>query len=70
MKGRLLMAAVFGAVGGPMAYYAGYKLGAVAVPDIAVAMLALGIGWAVMMPLLMFLSDRFNGFELFQQARS
>ena len=70
MKGRMFLAAVFGAVGGPLAYFAGYKLGAVAVPDIAVAMIALGIGWAVMMPVLMYLSDRFNGFDLLRQARS
>jgi hypothetical protein len=30
-------------------------------PDLATAMLALGLGWAALMPLLMYLSSRFDG---------
>lgn len=62
LKGRWLLAAVFGAIGGPLAYYAGFRLGAVDMPDMTNAMLALAIGWAMLMPLLMSLSQRFNGF--------
>jgi len=62
LKGRWLLAIVVGAVGGPLAYYAGYSLGAVEIVDTVQALSALAIGWAVLMPLLMMLSQRFNGF--------
>lgn len=63
MKGRPALAALAGAIGGPLAYLAGHRLGAV---DIPVAWLALGAqaaGWAMMMPLLTLLAARLNGFE-------
>jgi hypothetical protein len=62
LKGRWVLATIFGAIGGPMAYYAGFRLGAVGMADMTNAMLALAIGWAGLMPLLMWLSQRFNGF--------
>lgn len=62
LKGRWLLAIVFGAIGGPLAYYAGYRLGAVDMGDSILALSALAIGWAMLMPLLMRLSQRFNGF--------
>jgi hypothetical protein len=58
LKGRDLLGAAFGAVGGPLAYYAGAKLGGVSFADFGVGMIALAIGWGVMMPLLMRLADR------------
>jgi hypothetical protein len=61
LKGRYLLASVFGFVGGPMAYYAGLKLGAVLMPSTLQALVVLSIGWAIIMPLLVFLSERFNG---------
>jgi hypothetical protein len=61
LKNRPLPGAVLGAVAGPAAYYAGYKLGGVEFPDTATAMLVLAAGWAVLMPLLMSLSNRFDG---------
>ena len=67
LKNRYLIAALFGASGGPLAYYAGYKLGAVTFSDMATALLVLGAGWAVLMPLLMQLSNRYNGFVLARQ---
>ncbi len=62
LKGRWVLAVIFGAVGGPLAYYAGYRLGAVEMVNTVEALLALAVGWAVLMPLLMMLSQRFNGF--------
>jgi hypothetical protein len=61
LKGRYLIAALFGAIGGPLAYYAGMKLGGVSFPDMPVAMTALAIGWGVLMPVLMVLARRFDG---------
>jgi cyanate permease len=44
-----------------MAFYAGYRLGGVAFPDFWNAMIVLGIGWAIFMPLLMVLAERLDG---------
>jgi len=63
MKNRYLLAAVFGAIGGPVAYYAGHRLGAVEFSQVSTSLLVVGAGWAVMMPLLMHLSTRFNGYR-------
>lgn len=63
MKGRYLLAAVFGAIGGPVAYYAGHRLGAVEFGNTLATLLAVGAGWSVIMPLLMALTKRFNGFQ-------
>ena len=62
MKNRYLLAAVFGAIGGPVAYYAGHRLGAVEFSQTSTALLAVGAGWTVLMPLLINLSTRFNGY--------
>lgn len=67
LKGRYALAFVFGAVGGPLSYYAGLKLGAVLMPSAPIALLVLGIGWAMIMPVLMMLSDRFNGFSQYNE---
>ena len=61
LKYRPLLAAMLGAVSGPAAYFAGYKLGGVQFPDMDAALLALAAGWAFLMPLLMALSNRFDG---------
>jgi hypothetical protein len=60
LRGRYLLAALFGAVGGPLAYYGGAKLGATeALPSIF-GMLVLAIGWGVMTPLLVWLAKVFS----------
>lgn len=61
MRGRPFVAAVFGLLGGPAAYLAGQKLGGIILVDQAMALIALGIGWAVIMPVLMRLSEVFDG---------
>lgn len=50
LLGRWQWAALFGAVGGPLAYYAGMRLGAVHFPDPVVALAALALGWSILMP--------------------
>ena len=62
LKGRLLLASAMGFVAGPMAYLGGAKLGGITLVDTNAALLALAIGWAVIMPGLTMLADRFNGF--------
>jgi hypothetical protein len=61
MRGRPLLAAAFGFVGGPLAYLAGYKIGGIQFVDQPAAMAMLAIGWAIMMPLLMQLGERLDG---------
>ena len=69
MKGRYLLAAVFGAIGGPLAYYAGHRLGAVDFNNTSMTMIAVAVGWSVIMPTLMLLTTRFNGYQERQPSR-
>lgn len=62
LKGRWFLATVFGAIGGPLAYFAGQRLGAVGMPDQAIALATLALGWSLLMPLLMALSRHLDGF--------
>lgn len=60
LKGRYLLAALFGGVGGGAAYYGGARLGAtVALPDIQ-GMIILVVGWGIMMPVLVWLAEKFQ----------
>ena len=63
LKGRLPLAAAMGAVAGPMSYYAGAKLGGIVFVSPLEATIALSVGWALIMPVLVVLADRLNGFD-------
>ena len=52
LKGRFVLAAVLGAITGPLSYLAGVKLGAAQWGDETQALVLLGIIWAIAMPLL------------------
>ncbi len=58
----ILAALLAGAIGGPLAYFAGNRLGAVDMPDTMMALVALALGWSIIMPLLMSLSRHLDGF--------
>ena len=62
LRGRWAMAALFGAIGGPLAYYGGYRLGALEFGNETTAIIALSVGWAVLTPLLMSVASRFDGY--------
>jgi hypothetical protein len=62
LKDRLLLSILFGALGGPLAYFAGARLGAVTMPDQWLSLAIIGIGWAVLTPVLIILARRFDGF--------
>ena len=62
LHGRFLLASVFGAIGGPLAFLAGERLGAVVFPDVTLAMLVLGVGWGLLFTLLVMLAMRNDGF--------
>ena len=63
LKGRPRLAALFGAVGGPLAYLSGARLGGLEMPDPVLALGAQAVGWALILPLLVLLAERLNGFE-------
>lgn len=63
LKRRLLLAAVFGAVGGPLSYLAGAKLGALSFGNEGAALIALSLGWAALTPLLLRLAVRHDGYS-------
>lgn len=49
LRGRYLLGALFGAVGGPLAYWAGSKLGAIELVGTLRAAAAIGVAWAASM---------------------
>jgi hypothetical protein len=62
LRGRWLIAAIAGGLGGPLAYYGGHRLGALEFGDQNAALIALALGWAVVTPILVALSERFDGY--------
>jgi Protein of unknown function (DUF2878) len=60
LRGRWLLAAGFGLIGGPLAYYGGVKLGAVTLMQPFNVLLLQGIGWAMLTPLLVHLARRYD----------
>lgn len=63
MRGNWLVAILFGAIGGPLAYAGAAKLGAVALNALPASYIALSVGWAILTPLLLKVSERFDGFK-------
>ncbi len=60
LKGRYLLAAIFGAVGGTCAYYSGARLGAtLALPDVQ-GIIILAVGWGIVTPILVWLASQFQ----------
>ncbi len=63
MRGKWLVAILFGAVGGPLAYMGAEKLGAVTLNALPMSYVALSVGWAILTPLLLKISEKFDGFK-------
>jgi hypothetical protein len=61
LKYRKLLGILFGAIGGPLSFLAGARLGAVTLLDSTYAIIALAIGWAVITPVLLTLAARYDG---------
>lgn len=62
LRERYLLGAFLGAWGGPMAYYSGHRLGALTFhPPLVFHLALLGAAWAVAVPLLFFLAEKFQG---------
>ena len=56
LRERYLLAVIFGAIGGPLAYYSGAKLGATMTLPSLGGMLILTLGWGMMTPVLVWLA--------------
>lgn len=69
LKGRPLLALAFGAVGGPLAYFAGAKLGGVTFHEPALALTVLAFGWASITPTLVLLATHLDGWRPDAQRR-
>jgi hypothetical protein len=61
LKRRPLLAALLGALGGPAAFAAGVRLGGARFVDPLPALVTLACGWALLLPALMALSNRYDG---------
>ena len=62
LRPHLVLAALLGAIGGPAAYYAGARLGALELTAAGVALAAVGVGWAILAPLLLGAARRLDGY--------
>ena len=60
LRRRPLLGLVFGAVAGPLSFWAGQRLGAASFPDTTRALVVLSAGWAVLMPALAHLACRLD----------
>ncbi|MDJ0710093.1 MAG: DUF2878 domain-containing protein [Woeseiaceae bacterium] len=58
LRKSLVVAAIFGGIGGPLSFLAGSKAGAVSFPEPTVSLIVIGIGWAIMLPLLVRYASR------------
>jgi hypothetical protein len=54
------VAGIAGAVGGPLAFFAGNSVGAVEFLSPAIALISIGIGWAVLLPLMVQIAIRLD----------
>jgi hypothetical protein len=62
LRSRYVLSAVLAAAGAPLAYHAGAGLGALHWVEQVPALVLIALGWALLLPLLMKLAQRFDGF--------
>jgi hypothetical protein len=63
MHSEWLFSAIFGFIGGPLAYIGAVKLGAVTLNSIPQTYIALAIGWGFLTPSLIKLAQHYDGFK-------
>ena len=69
LKRHWVLSVSFGLFGGPMAFYAGSKMGAVQFTDTLMALGVLGAGWAILLPLACLISDAITDSEWLEPKR-
>jgi len=62
LKGRWWLAAAVGGVASPLSYWAGVRLGAATFIEPPLMFAALALGWAVILPAILRLARRYNGY--------
>lgn len=62
MRRSTFIAALAGGVGGPLAFAAGERAGAVEFGDPMVSLAAVAVGWTLLLPLLVVVAERFDGY--------
>lgn len=61
LRKKYFLGCVAGVIGGPMAYFAGGRLGAIDLADpLVLSLAAIAVEWAIAMPLLLFLNARLS----------
>ena len=61
LKKHWFIAFVAGAIGGPLSFISGEKMGAVTLTQDLNSVAAIGVGWAILLPVLVQAAKRFNG---------
>ena len=64
LKPGRILAAALGFIAGPASYYAGHVLGAVEFSNTGMVLILTAIGWAVILPLILTISEHFDGYRL------
>jgi hypothetical protein len=62
LRHRPFTAAAMGAIGGPLTYWSGERLGGMVFVEPVAATVAMAVGWALLMPGLCRLAQRFDGY--------
>jgi len=62
LRGQPWIAFLLGAIGGPLSYLAGERIGAIDITQPLAAMSALAVGWGLVLPLLFAVSAKLDGF--------
>ena len=70
LKRRPLLAAVLGAIFGPLSFLGGVRLGGARFIDEPAALVTLACMWAALMPLVMWLSDRLDGVSIIPSSKA
>ena len=63
LRKSAVIAAVAGGIGGPASFFAGASAGAVTLSNPMISLLVIGVGWAVLLPLLVQIATRFDGHD-------
>jgi hypothetical protein len=61
LRGRMALAALLGAIGGPLSFAAAARLGALSFDETAAALAVQAAGWAVLLPLASSIAARLDG---------
>jgi Protein of unknown function (DUF2878) len=71
LKTKSPLAIILGAISGPLAYWAGSKLGALKLIELNGAMIYLGVGWAIVLPALLKIASSIDLYsDLHERRRS